>query len=294
MSRNRTSLCALVVAVTAAASIATPVASADRGKKVDAPALLWKTYPLAPSAKTVKADPQPKAATPPDPRPKTFAPPKRRPKAVTPPKPRPKATAQTTPSGQTASYEISTEKTGTPSLLLLAVFLGGLLTVAGAMLVGWRLVPTRHRRRGPSTEAAVLGTDGELLEALQPKPQPRALPKLVVAEAAPTLPETRRRIIESRPSPEAARPQTLAVESAVARCEIRLWRGFVKSHLYAAPAGSDKEPIAFSPYFRLLDDERSSSQALQALAVLVEELEQDGWTVVSDGPAWYQHRLERY
>jgi hypothetical protein len=61
-----------------------------------------------------------------------------------------------------------------------------------------------------------------------------------------------------------------------------------------APAGSDKEPIAFSPYFRLLDDERSSSQALQALAVLVEELEQDGWTVVSDGPAWYQHRLERY
>jgi len=27
---------------------------------------------------------------------------------------------------------------------------------------------------------------------------------------------------------------------------------------------------------------------------LVEELEQDGWTVVSDGPAWYQHRLERY
>jgi len=43
----------------------------------------------------------------------------------------------------------------------------------------------------------------------------------------------------------------------------------------------------------VLEDDRSSSQGLQALAALVEELEQDGWTVVSDGPAWYQHRLER-
>jgi hypothetical protein len=302
LARLPTALCALAVATAAAALLATPVARAARGNKVGPPTLLWKSYPLAPQAKRTanQPQPQPKAATPPEPRPKTFAPPRRRPRAVTPPEPRPKVTVQTKPRRQAASYEISTNPTGTPRRLLLAVFLGGLLTVAGTMLVGWWLLPIRQRSRRRSTEAATSGPGDELVEALRPKLQPKALPKLVVPEGTPTLPKTRRQIVERtnasnelKPSREPARLQTHRVESTVARCEIKLWRGFIQSHLYAAPAGSDEEPIAFSPYFHLLEGDRSSSQALQALAALVEELEQDGWTVVSDGPAWYHHRLER-
>ena len=302
LARLPTALCALAVATAAAALLATPVARAARGNKVGPPTLLWKSYPLAPQAKRTanQPQPQPKAATPPEPRPKTFAPPRRRPRAVTPPEPRPKVTVQTKRRRQAASYEISTNRTGTPRRLLLAVFLGGLLTVAGTMLVGWWLLPIRHRRRRRSTEAATSGPGDELVEALRPKLQPKALPKLVVPEGTPTLPKTRRPIVETtnasnelKPSREPARLQTHQVESTVARCEIKLWRGFIQSHLYAAPADSDEEPIAFSPYFHLLEGDRSSSQALQALAALVEELEQDGWTVVSDGPAWYHHRLER-
>jgi outer membrane biosynthesis protein TonB len=303
LARLTTVLCALAVATAAVALIAMPVASADRGKRGGPPTLLWKSYPLAPQAKrtaNAQPQPQPKAATPPEPRPKTFAPPKRRPEAATPPEPRPKVTAQTKPRRQAVSYEISTDQTGTPRRLLLAVFLGGLLAVAGTMLVGRMLLPIRNRRRRRSTEAAASGPGDELVEALRPKPQPEALPKPVVPEGTPTVPKTRRPIVEKtnasnelKPGREPARLQTHRVESTMARCEIKLWRGFIQSHLYAAPAGSDEEPIAFSPYFHLLEGERSTSQALQALAALVEELEQDGWTVVSDGPAWYQHRLER-
>jgi hypothetical protein len=284
--------CALVATLALAAAIATPVARADRGQKVGPPTLLWKSYPLVPRTKrTVNAEPQPKAATPPEPQPKTATPPEPRQKAFVPPmprpkakptKPRPKATAQTKSRRKAASYQISTHRTGTSSLLLLAVFLGGLLAVAATMLVGWKLLPTGDRRRRRLTEAAVGGTDDGLLKALRPTPSPKPLPKLVVAQGASTV-----------PGREPARPSTHRAEATVARCEIKLWRGFAKSHLYAAQAGLDEEPIAFSSYFRLLEDDRSSSEGLQALAALVEDLEQDGWTVVSDGPAWYEHRLER-
>jgi hypothetical protein len=293
--------CALAVTVAVAGSIATAFARADRVKKVGPPTLLWKAYPLAPRAKaTAKAELQPKAATPPEPRPKAFVPPRPRRKAATPSKPRPKATSQTKSRRQAASYQISTDQTGTPRLLLLAVFLGGLLAVAVTMIVGWKLVATRDRRRRRSTVAAARASDDDLLQALQPKPQPEPLPEPVVAE---TVGPTRERVVEEEeertehepaPIPEPALVPAHEEEPTVARCEIKLWRGFAKCHLYAAPADSYDEPIIyFSPYFRLLEDERSSSQGLQALAVLVEELEEDGWTVVSDGPAWYQHRLER-
>jgi hypothetical protein len=235
-------MCALVLTVAVAGLIATTVARTDQGGKLDPPTFLGTLYPVGP---------RPKAST-----------------------PRSKTPGPTEPRRRPASYQISTDQTGSPRLLLLTVFLAGLVVVGTAMLVGWRLRPIRDRRR-PSREPALRGPANDLLEALQPKPQPEPVPELVVAERG----------------REPARRATHRMEATVARCEIKLWRGFLKSHLYAV--GSNDEPIAFSPYFHLLEDDRSSSEGLQALAALVAELEQDGWTVVSDGPAWYQHRLER-
>jgi hypothetical protein len=298
-------LCALVVTIAVAGSIATTSAHAGREPKLDPPTLLWKSYPLEPRAKApAKAESQPKAAKPPEQRPKAFVPPVPRPKAATPPEPRPKAAAPTDPRRRTASYQISTEQTGSPRVMLFTVFLAGLLVVGTVMLVGQKFAPIRDRRRRRSREAPVRGPAGDLLEALQPKPQaeplpqPKPLPKLVAAK---TVAPTRNRIVTKKPTehePQPSREPTplpaFRKAPIVARCEIKLWRGFAKSHLYAAATDSDDEPIiSFSPYFRVLEDDRSSSQGLQALAALVEELEQDGWTVVSDGPAWYQHRLER-
>lgn len=295
-------LCVLIGAVAGA-----PVALSEGEKEAGPPTVLWKSYPLAPAVKgTAKAKSQPRAATPPDPRPKPFTPPERSSKVATPasrkvataPEPRAK-TAKPAPRRQAASYRISTDQSGFPRSLLLAAFLAGLLVVGTVLLLGRRSVPSRDRRRRLAAERV---PDAELLEALQPKRRPEPLPEPVGAETVHTIRtrirrKNKRTGHEPTPSRESAPGPPYREQPGVSHCEIKLWRGFVKCHLYAATAGSGDEPIAdpiaFSPYFRLTEDDRSSSEALEALAALVAALEQDGWTVVSDGPAWYQHCLER-
>ncbi len=83
-----------------------------------------------------------------------------------------------------------------------------------------------------------------------------------------------------------------ASERQVERCEIRLWRGYVKCQLYVTVSGS-KEAIALSRYFRLRAEEAPGAGAQRARAELLGVLEQDGWTVVSEGALWYKLRLER-
>jgi hypothetical protein len=141
-------------------------------------------------------------------------------------------------------------------------------------------------------------------ETRRPEPQPSPEPALELqlrelverkhAATPAARPELEREIealherIETR-SAETPEPKVAAV--SLARCEIRLWRGFVKCQLYAALAGSD-ESVALSQYFRLQDDLVPNDQARHALATLVGELEQGGWTVVSGGRPWYRHTLE--
>jgi hypothetical protein len=84
---------------------------------------------------------------------------------------------------------------------------------------------------------------------------------------------------------------TVPTALSLARCEIRLWRGFMKCQLYASLGGA-AEAFALSPYFRLRDHLEPNEQAQQALATLVAELEQSGWAVVSGGRPWYRHTLE--
>jgi hypothetical protein len=102
------------------------------------------------------------------------------------------------------------------------------------------------------------------------------------------------------PSPQtheesrAARQQGRLQRAGGEVCEIRLWRGYVKCQLFAAPLTGSEAAIAVSSYFRLRDEDSPGDEARLALRDLIATLEQGGWTVVSRGPTWYEDRLERF
>jgi hypothetical protein len=68
----------------------------------------------------------------------------------------------------------------------------------------------------------------------------------------------------------------------------------VKCQLYAASLDRPRADaaFAFSPFFRLRDEDTPTEKAAEALKTLVDRLERDGWTVVSTGPRWHQLRLD--
>lgn len=272
-------LCALGVA----GSTATVPARADSGRtKVRQPTLLWKSYPLKTRKRIARAQ---------------------------------QAGIR---SRRQASSPTPAEGKQFPSLLVMTLLLAALVAAGMIVLTRLGLVPvgvsaSRRGRAPPKPEPSPVAVGWRR----KPKPRPAREPALDVqlqrlierVEEAPlpereqlakeiamlhgligtTRPAPEPRTREPRPAPP-RRPQLQ--ETGVERCQIKLWRGFVKCQLYAVPIGSD-EPLAFSPYFRLRDGTELTAQAVDALHALVEALEQEGWTVVSDGPSWYQYRLER-
>jgi hypothetical protein len=336
MSR-RIGLCGLVavVAIAVAGSVA-PTAHAERGQKLRAPGLLWKSYPL---------------------------------------EPRPKKSALARRQSRKASRKTLSPRQAESSTLLLVTVLLSTVLAAGAAAVVWGtpipagVMRLPRRPRGPppaDTHAQLLETLRQKLRPTPPEPPPDPLPEghetqLVerilratashlsepspepVVEAHPETSE--RRAVEQpgtpvpepktdtrpalppepvvveqlRPSPPKAepRPEPLSepvveqkepspqsreraparrrapAKANVVRCEIRLWRGFVKFQLFAVMAGSEGA-FAVSPYFRLREDDTPTPQAEHALAALLANLERAGWTVASSGPTWYRHRLERF
>jgi hypothetical protein len=122
----------------------------------------------------------------------------------------------------------------------------------------------------------------------QPTTRATALPAPAQLEPEPKLhPEDR----GAKPEAAGERPQTVTAES----CEIELWRGYVKCQLYAASLDRPHAAaaFAFSPFFRLREEDTPTEKAAEALRTLVDRLERDGWTVVSAGARWYQLRLHR-
>jgi hypothetical protein len=114
------------------------------------------------------------------------------------------------------------------------------------------------------------------------------LPVEAPLEPEPRLPREHQ---HTKPEAPSERPQTVTAES----CQIEFWRGYAKCQLYAASldqAGAGTG-FAFSPFFRLRDEDTPTKEALGALKTLIDRLERDGWTVVSAGARWYQLRLNR-
>ncbi|MGE5689389.1 MAG: hypothetical protein ACM33B_02415 [Pseudomonadota bacterium] len=93
-----------------------------------------------------------------------------------------------------------------------------------------------------------------------------------------------------------ARSQAPAERTVVGTCEIRWWRGYVKSRFCAVSTGADgaEAAIAESPLFawRQETPPPQTAAAQEALETLVAELDRDGWTVVGRGDAWFALRLE--
>jgi hypothetical protein len=82
-------------------------------------------------------------------------------------------------------------------------------------------------------------------------------------------------------------------------CEIKLWRGYAKAHFFAdtgAEKADDQGIVAASPLFRCwltseVTEERADAQA--ALSVLLDRLEDEGWTRVGKGGEWFSTVLRR-
>jgi len=148
------------------------------------------------------------------------------------------------------------------------------------------------------TVEAMLPQPGPALEQTQEpvlELQLRELVKRKHAARAAARPQLEREIEALRAEIKTRRAKAPRPEAAVsrARCEIGLWRGYAKSQLYATLAGSS-QVYAVSRFFRLRDELVPTEHAQRALAALLEELEQNGWSVVSGGRPWYRHTLELF
>ena len=141
-----------------------------------------------------------------------------------------------------------------------------------------------------------------LLAALQPREQERSpeleLRELIVRKYA--APASARQPIEREIDAALERVESRRIAEAraraarrtsLARSRIRLWRGLIKSRLYAAMSGSE-EAFAVSPPFVSRDAPVPGPQAQRALSSLLAELSRTGWIVVAHGSAWYDHTLE--
>jgi len=283
------------------------IAAADTGPetRLRPPALLWKSFPLEQQPSTTGRDSVPAA--------------RQRPAEATPPAAKP------------GSPEVQPLRTLliVSALLATLVAMATILLLQSsvpARVGGFRrarvgAMPPRRTRRPRAvtgrpvadpheqpTQPAVSEPGDDLLDALRPTSPSAPAPALVPEQAAardrrrePPLELPLRRLVEvpepdqdgttqEGPAPHwrGARQARPSVES----CEIRLWRGYLKCRLYASVHGS-QQAFAMSPMFRLRDKDGPSARAQGALADLLVELERRGWTVVSDGPTWYEHRLQR-
>jgi hypothetical protein len=158
----------------------------------------------------------------------------------------------------------------------------------------WVRWPRRRSRTSSAAKPSEPAGD-ELLDALRPQPASKRKVKRKIEKVVP-MGRLKALPVPAEPEPASdplpAQPGGRTVET----CYIKLWRGYVKSQLYAVRLDEGRTPsvgLAFSPFFRVREEETPTRKADAALRTLIERLEGDGWEVVSSGPRWYQLRLER-
>jgi hypothetical protein len=185
----------------------------------------------------------------------------------------------------------------------LTAAVAGALIVRSSLATDSRTAATRHSRPTPEQSKS---DDMDLLVALHPKierePEVESPQERAASQAVPlrVLPAPRQLEAESEPPWEGSRrwreaaphrPQATSVET----CKVVLWRGHLKYQLYVASLAEDAgwRPLAISPFFGLGDEDVPTEQATTALKRLIQQLEREDWTVVSEGSRWYDVKLER-
>lgn len=195
----------------------------------------------------------------------------------------------------------------TPLLITTAALLVGLLGLFVVRMLSPQLVtatrlpgrsrhPTRARRRqtgSPRTRARPAAR-------VAPAPPATAAPPILPERAAehpprPVAPEKP----ERRPEPPTSNDSPARREQALATtCEIRVFRGYVKSQFYAEvmPSGG-QTPFALgqSRWFRWreTDTQTPRPDIVAARDQLLKALSIDGWVRIGQGAEWYSDRLER-
>ncbi len=194
----------------------------------------------------------------------------------------------------------------TPLLITTAALLVGLLGLFALRMLSPHLVtatrlPTRspHSARARRRQTGSPRTRARPAARVAPAPPATAAPPVLPQRAAEppraAAPETPERGCEPPSSNEspARREQALATT-----CEIRVFRGYVKSQFYAAvmPSGG-QTPFAVgqSGWFRWrqTDTQTPRPDIVGARDQLLKVLGADGWVRIGQGAEWYSDRLER-
>jgi hypothetical protein len=126
--------------------------------------------------------------------------------------------------------------------------------------------------------------------------------KKEAAVVAEDKPDKKRAVLHSVPRPLEGRsrksrpPRQVAVPPATRTCEVRWWRGYVKSEFFVVETtfGSVETTIARSPAFRWRKGEAPAEtpEAAAALSALVDQLEDEGWTPSGRGENWFNVKLQ--
>ncbi|MGE5691781.1 MAG: hypothetical protein ACM33B_14595 [Pseudomonadota bacterium] len=168
---------------------------------------------------------------------------------------------------------------GTTTLEIAIVALAVAAAYAAAILLVSSLDTPLLRRFRVDDEHAATPAPPPPMPTRTPRP---AEPRPVTPPPAPARPR-------ARPPAPAGPPRSAA------SCEIRWWRGYVRSTFYAAAADAHagERVIAESPPFRWRGAEPPPREpaTLEALETLVRRLEDDGWRVIDRGDEWFSLRL---
>ena len=110
------------------------------------------------------------------------------------------------------------------------------------------------------------------------------------------LPAPRQLEPESAPEDQSLWRDVEAERGAAPRvemCKVALWRGPDSYRLFASLADEDARTFAVSPPFHLVDQASPTTAARWAFKGLLHRLEQEGWSIVGEGPRWHEARLGR-
>jgi hypothetical protein len=152
----------------------------------------------------------------------------------------------------------------------------------------------KPRATGANRETASEEVAEPLPDEGEPGPRapaqlPRAVPEPIPGPNDEGDPLSALDAVEQTRKPTPASAERAMME----RCAIAVWRGYVKSRFFATRGEGDA--IALSMLFRAPGGQapERTPQSEQALAELLERLDQLGWAVIAEGPQWFDRRLER-
>jgi len=171
---------------------------------------------------------------------------------------------------------------------LVVASIGGALVLFAAATVAVSSGRLPERRR-PVARSVTISQAPPPVDSAPEPPAPPAPPVSAESHA-----QSEALVVEEAPPSPVEREAPAA--AAARTCELRWWRGYVKSRFYAVAIEADgsRATIAQSPDFswRHGSPPTEIPEAVAALEAVVEAVRRAGWTAAGRGDAWYELRFE--